>query len=571
MACPVLARDVYFDHIYVDVNINPDSSLNVSEEQNCVFTGDYSGGFTVIELKGLDNITDFKVNDDGMDYVQSTDDDKYQFNVYDDSGYRIVKWRSRSTDEAEYQNTAKTFTISYKVLGALNHTANFDYLYWKAIFEQQRDGVVNHVRVRVHFPQAIDPKKLSVALYTTAKDSKWEILDPKTIELTGENLDPSENLEFRAEFPVGITDLSIPLYKQEVPVFATFVFPLVTLLLMLLLYLRFGHDYGTPEVKKVLTEMPSDLTAALVGNLVNEKAELREVVAAVLNLASRGYIKVTELSNNDYDFRLEKPTVNLAEHEMKIMKHIFNLPAFAGTTIRLNDLVRRIATFLPDVEEAIYEDAVRMGYFSENPMMERMRYYVVGGFLFVAGLAAAGYFFPPLMERLIFVFIFAGIPSYFLFETIRKKQFVTVMVLCALASIGVSLGFLLLTTYLLENDSSFLTSAIVASALSGTIVLIFSGSMPKKRLLRSKERSQWLAFKNYLGTKESAPKAGEYLPYAVALGIHDRYLSVVHQNAPGRIEWFAPSGEMVKGLEIFISKLFSSLGESGKGAGPVAP
>ena len=54
-----------------------------------------------------------------------------------------------------------------------------------------------------------------------------------------------------------------------------------------------GRDVETPVVAEYITEPPGDLPAAIVGALIDEHAETKDIIAGILDLAQRGDLPVT--------------------------------------------------------------------------------------------------------------------------------------------------------------------------------------------------------------------------------------------------------------------------------------
>ncbi len=84
----------------------------------------------------------------------------------------------------------------------------------------------------------------------------------------------------------------------------------------LLWYTR-GRDRPVGIVAEYITEPPSDLPAGVVGTLVDEKADVKDIIASIVDLARRGALRMEEEkkegflgigSGRDYIFHLEDPS-----------------------------------------------------------------------------------------------------------------------------------------------------------------------------------------------------------------------------------------------------------------------
>ena len=57
---------------------------------------------------------------------------------------------------------------------------------------------------------------------------------------------------------------------------------------------RRGRDDPAAVYAKYVSEPPSDLSPGLVGALIDEKVDTKEVIATIVDLARRGYLEITD-------------------------------------------------------------------------------------------------------------------------------------------------------------------------------------------------------------------------------------------------------------------------------------
>lgn len=467
-------RSLYWDSIQADIYINDDSSLSVVEKLDYVFTGEWNGGYRSINLKGLDEISNVEVWEEKLQYLEGSLD-KYHFTAVKKDGRLEIKWRSRSPgrlDEPLYQDTRKTFILRYRVEGAINYLDGNDELYWKAIFEE-RDGVVKQGRAIVHFPIKVDPARLKVALFTGAVGAAWRAQDEQTLVFSGSNLAPGELFEVQVKFPTGVVVRKVSVNKflnQRISPFIVFLIPSLAFLIMLYLYMRFGQDYK--DIKRALEHKPSDLPPALAGTLIDERADLKEIMATLVDLARRGYIEISETG-----LKLLKLPLNLMTFEIKLITDVFGAPLIQGSQVKLSDLKDKFYIHVEDLKNTIYEETLKLGYFEEDPRAVRNRFLISGILMIVLGLIPLGIsFFADWLE------------------------------------IG-----------------SFLVAVGLGISSAGLVVGAFSGAMPRETLLGSREKMKWQAFRKFLDSGQATEKFEEYLPYAVAFGISSRFDSIVNE------------------------------------------
>jgi len=164
LVVPARARSLYWERIDVEMQVNFDSTVDITEKQEYVFTGAWNGGYRDLRKKGIEGIRDIEVWEGSKQYERGSLDDKCSFAVSESANNVNIKWRSRLPSEPEYANAHKIFAVKYRVLG-LSEAVNKqqDELYWKAILEDRED-VVKHATVKLIFPDEIEGQNIAVNL-----------------------------------------------------------------------------------------------------------------------------------------------------------------------------------------------------------------------------------------------------------------------------------------------------------------------------------------------------------------------------------------------------------------------
>ncbi|HTY13576.1 MAG TPA: DUF2207 domain-containing protein [Candidatus Omnitrophota bacterium] len=555
---PAFARNAVLRFNNVDISINDDTSINVHEEKELHYNGDYRIGYRLIDMTGIDQVSDVRLQEGEVEYVESPQDAKYHFQQIDSNGYRIIKWRYLNEGGPAPMESVRRISLDYLVKGAIRYGDGFDYLSWK-VLSDTRQGEIEKLTVRVHFPQDVDKNRVSAAVESSADNTSWKVTGSRTIEFSGENITTGEAFNIKVYFPVGIVERVVSYNRLKLPLYTAFVLPAITLFFMIFLYFRLGREYEMSRIKNVLKERPSDLSPALAGTLTDEIARVKEVLAALIDLARRGYIMITEVPD-DYEFKLVKTSENLADFEKRTLKVIFGSYGSVGRTVLLSSFGKRFAPFVVDIEEAIYEEAVRLGYFTDNPSFLRRLYNLGGWTVSIFGLVGLWFINLRMMLLLAWILAFAGIPGYLFFDVLRKKQTWLGIILLAFVIFGIMAGIPAVTQQLMEQQDSLLLMLAVGITLSGAILVILSGAVPNKSLLGSNEKAKWLAFKKYLHLPEAAAEAEDYLPYAIAFGLASQYLEMVPEDALRKMEWYRPlSHPKTTGATGSFSKLLSDI------------
>jgi uncharacterized membrane protein len=260
-----------------------------------------------------------------------------------------------------------------------------------------------------------------------------------------------------------------------------------------------GRDVEQPVVAEYLSEPPSDLPAAVAGTLIDEQAELKDIIAGIMDLAQRGAIRMEEQQketmwglgvSREFIFHLEDASKAQYPHEQRLIQRIFG----KKDERRLRDLQQKFYTAIPELKRELYQEVVRLGYFPQSPESTRQKWAVFSAF----GLVGA-----------------------------------VMLSFCSLVLFG---------------DYS-MAAACPGLALVSTMIALWvvSRHMPRKTPKGVEEAAKWLAFKNYLQNIEQyadlevvKDKFEQYLPYAVAFGLERRLIhkfSAVDTPAP---HWWGP-------------------------------
>lgn len=135
---------------------------------------------------------------------------------------------------------------------------------------------------------------------------------------------------------------------------------------------------------------PDDLRPGMLGLLVDERAHVHDVTATIVDLATRGFLRIEQVGEEGWfqkaDWRLvqlQHDTSGLHPYETKLLHGLFE-DADRGAVL-LSDLKQKFSERLSGVRDAMYDDAVERGWFRGHP--ERVRVaWLVGG---LVGAASA--------------------------------------------------------------------------------------------------------------------------------------------------------------------------------------
>lgn len=183
----------FWDYINVDITLDTNGDLLVSETQKYVFTADHSNErYRYIPLDGIDTITDVTVSENNEPIPVET-------------GTRNNNYWMRWQHPLDVPDT-HTFVLQYRVVGGIQTKGNRSQLYWNALFPE-RSAPINRGQVTVHVPEALAGQITKFqGEGVMSRDRK---VDSTTYEFVAEaSLEPQQALNIRLEFPASILNIA---------------------------------------------------------------------------------------------------------------------------------------------------------------------------------------------------------------------------------------------------------------------------------------------------------------------------------------------------------------------------
>lgn len=320
---------------------------------------------------------------------------------------------------------AHTYTISYRVEAALNGFADHDELYWNAIGAQW--GVpVDQAVVTVTAPAAVREVACFAGPVGSSLPCRSATADGPTARFAHDGLAAHQALTVVAAIPPGAVPPPRPRLEERWSVERAFSLTPATVASAGLLTVaalagfaalawRVGRDrryagshvdvvFGgagdaeepVPLAERPVTPVepapPDGVRPGQVGTLVDEHAHPLDVVATIVDLAVRGYLRIDEVQRktwfNKPDWalvRLGKDAGDLLAYERLLLDAVFR--GSADGEVRMSELRNAFAERLRQVQDALYDDAVARRWFPARPDRIRARWRVIG---LVAAAAGAG-------------------------------------------------------------------------------------------------------------------------------------------------------------------------------------
>ena len=136
-----------------------------------------------------------------------------------------------------------------------------------------------------------------------------------------------------------------------------------------------------PRVIKVEYNLPNDLTPAVAGTLIDESADIVDVVATIFDLERKGYIELVPVKRSKYFVGDEKDSDilikvkkkelrGLNSYEAEIMNFILEQHSLKET-VYLGDFGKKFAYELNVLKKKVEDEATKLGYFDAPPYSVR--------------------------------------------------------------------------------------------------------------------------------------------------------------------------------------------------------
>jgi len=406
----------------------------------------------------------------------------------------------------------REIAIVYSVTGALRSYEDGDQLYWVAIPADLPFPVLD-ASVTVEMPADAPPEIIG------SYPEEWPY-EVNGTTITWDAPGPMRRgdwFEVRVQYPhvpamdkpgwQTTFDLQRSYEENWKPLVSVILFALGVLIAIvgvLFVYTRYtkhGRDPEAVVVPEYLSEPPSDERPGVVGVLLDERADMKDIMGTLVDLAQRGYLTIEQtesggvfgmFQSTEFVFhREDKPEDDLRPFEITLLDGIFK----RKKTVKLSDLRNKFYKQIPAIKEQLYREQVTQGYFKRSPETTRTTWLVgaiglivVAGMLFFAGIAVA--------------------------EVVSPVAWMP----------GLGLG------------------------VTGLALAITSQAMPAKTEKGAQDAAKWRAFRRYLanierygGVEEAAKRFNEYMGYAVVFGLEREWVNKCAPVLTSMPTWYFPT------------------------------
>ena len=309
----------------VTITVNTDGSFHVSERQRVQFSGgSFHYGYRDVDTsrtEDLSNVTITEITANGEKrYTQVTPGSFSQtpgtFMTQQQGNYLHVEY---GFDQPS--GGIRTFLLDYDAKGALrvykNETPPNEQVYWNAIDSAlTQNGNVEQATATIVLPQAVDLSQVVLGEDSRGPASA-HTTDGRVWTWTKSGLGSGDQFVVRMQFPP-IVDAPVPTWQaaddksradaaardHRNTIIGAIGLALAGLGLsgggvwLYRLWWTKGRAPYVPAVAEYVSEPPDDLTAPLVGALLDEQAGNPQLVAMLIDLARRGFFTIQNVSSD---------------------------------------------------------------------------------------------------------------------------------------------------------------------------------------------------------------------------------------------------------------------------------
>ncbi|MGE3151532.1 MAG: DUF2207 domain-containing protein [Nitrospiraceae bacterium] len=496
---PALARSLVLAGFDVELQVLTSGDLLVTETLRPRFEGAWNGLERQIPV-------DYRTPQ-GFNYrlildeVSATDErgNPLKLESSRQRSYRNLRvWVPGATD------ATKTVVLKYRVRNGLRFFADHDELYWNVTGDEW-DIPIDRASARIILPAPVTGVK--ALAFTGAyggrdQEAEVEIGGPIVMISAPRPLDFREGLTAVVGWDKGFVKEPNALDNTRLFFWSNWPLglPLLVLAILYSLWRRHGRD---PTLRPIAVAYgpPDGMTPAEVGTLVDHATDMRDITATLVDLAVRGFLRIEEQheaqlfglwTNRGYVFHRVRPAseeTGLKPHEARLMSAVFT--DSATPSMRLDDLENRFYRSLPGIHDAVFQALQDRRCYRSRPDKVKQVYWTAGLFVMLAGAA----------------------------------------------------GGAVLAQHLGMQELPF----ILASLLSGLIVLGFSWIMPARTIHGTRTFEKVLGFEEFLTRVEAdrfarvikTPELFEkLLPYAMALGVEQTWVRAFETMVTQPPAWY---------------------------------
>ena len=334
-------------HYHVNLKVNKNASLDITENLNVHFTEERHGIIRSIQYQypmeklpaGIEKAErQMHANGYTRIFIENIKVPGHNFSTSKSGDFENIKIGSAD----KYINGDQHYTIKYTILNAINFFKNHSELYFNVIGNQW-ETTIDSADFQIELPQALpDTPYYFVATGIFGSKENNTVTHWQSNKIlyghTTQKLNPYEGLTVGISFPNGF------LIKQNYTLRGIWwlLLPVFVFFGMYLVWKKWGKDADVT----VQTEYypPENVSPSVSGYIIDNKLDRRDLTALVPYWGAGGYLRVNEIEktsllglikNHEYEFiKLKDLPATVPQFEKTLFDGIFE----TGDKVKLSDL-----------------------------------------------------------------------------------------------------------------------------------------------------------------------------------------------------------------------------------------
>lgn len=385
LAAPAARADVNdfvikrFDADYSLSRQDPQGELQIKETLQVDFSGQNHGILRAIPNRYKKHSLQLHIGD------IKADGQAVPWSTYQSNGNTVLK----IGDPNQTVTGQHIYEIQYQVRNVITFYDGHDELYWD-INGDQWPQAAQEVSVALRLPEGLKLSQQKPVCYTGPFGSTEQACH---ITVSGDTVSAQATRQLTGYETMSIVAGFEKGYFRPATIFDTlgeYVATAIKFMIPLLLiggtaavhWRRYGRD---PKGRRVIVpeyEAPNGLKPIEVGTIADFRTDNRDITAAVIDLAIRGYIKIIETTQarkfradvKSYAFRLENPSLDgLDQFEKTLLKGIFARYE-KGEEVDLGTLKYKLAATASTLKSAVNLSLTERGYFRKTSFSTTLRF-----------------------------------------------------------------------------------------------------------------------------------------------------------------------------------------------------
>ncbi|MFH1456993.1 MAG: DUF2207 domain-containing protein [Patescibacteria group bacterium] len=296
-------------------------------------------------------------------------------------------------DADKYVTGRQVYIITYEVGGAINYFDDHDELYWNVTGNGWKVNIAS-AKAEMILPGSAGKNNINIACYTgyigSQESNCRKDIKGQNIYFQTEDLMSEQGLSVVVGWPKGIVtepSFFVKLYKKMkdniillLPVFVLF---------FLYNYWRL-HGRDPKGRGTIMPEYapPENILPAEAGVVMDEKMDMRDLTATIIDLARRGYLKLKQEDKKALGFnvgtdwvllRTEKAVDDLSDYEKDLINIFFEDDTKKVMPLQKIKSSGDIAHNIKQAKKNVYAKVTKDGWFVKNPETTRATLTIIGG------------------------------------------------------------------------------------------------------------------------------------------------------------------------------------------------